>query len=169
MAEIQTYVKLTCLAAALLAGCAHAPYKYKPWPAKSGEAAQDLRAYLDHKLNRAEGGYQIQGLVIDKSDLDEFYLVQRAQKEAEWASNGDLFISSGGLLALALEGVAIALAINADANSPTKAAGWIGLLPAGLVGFTFYWIGDNYFRKPSVALYNKRLTERLGMTMVPND
>ena len=131
------------------------------------DAAEGLQRYYHERLVPSSDGYTRQGSSYGFGTLPLFYDAQGASLCAQWARTGDKFTWTAALSSLFLLGAGIGISAEAPDGDPAKAAWLVSLMPAGLVGLTFYWLGDGWFRKPSVALYNKQLAERLGMRVDP--
>jgi hypothetical protein len=156
------------LIAAGLTACVGGPKArrtdFRPPP----DAAEGLQRYYDERLNPADGGYRQRGQLYGSADLPKFYDVQGATLCAAWARGANHFDWVGLGSGLALVAVGAGISANAPSDDPAKNAWWMSLLPAGVLSWTFHWAGDGWFRKPSVALYNKRLAEKMGMQVVPS-
>src|SRR5262245_50716689 len=132
------------------------------------DVAEGLKRYHEERLYPStEGGYRQRQQHYDGSQLPAFYDAQGATLSAAWARKANSFRRTGLLSGLAILGVGIGLSANAPSGDVAKNAWWASLLPAVALGYTFEWIGDGWFRKPSVALYNKRLAEKMGMQVAP--
>jgi hypothetical protein len=52
---------------------------------------------------------------------------------------------------------------QAPPGDPAQGLGWAAILPAGILFYSFHWMGNAYFRQPAAAHYNRILKEELGM------
>lgn len=157
-------------AAVLLTACAPLP----PLPPRPDfkshpgirDGADKLQTYYNYRLTPSldGGAYDYGKLSIPKSRLDDFMDHQGDTVAARWARNGDRMIAAGWVLGLALEGAAIALSSQAPEGDAFKNAWWVTLAPAGLLVWTYHWIGDGWFRRPAAAHYDLQLKRELGVT-----
>ncbi len=152
----------------LLTGCAALP-DLPPRPdfrshAGIRDEADKLQTYYNFRLTPSDGGYRYGSLEIPKARLGAFMDQQGDTQAARWARKGNAFIGTGWTLAFGLEAAAVAIGAQAGAGDPARNAWWVGILPAALLGWTFHWIGDNWFRRPAVAHYDLTLKRELGLT-----
>ncbi len=85
---------------------------------------------------------------------------------ASWARSANFVDTSGWSMGGALLLTGLAISVNSDPGAPAKGAWWVMILPAGLLTWTYVWIADGWWRKPSVALYNRNLANRLGISVI---
>jgi hypothetical protein len=155
--------------AGLLSACAPLPPlpprpDFRAHPGIKDEADK-LQVYYNYRLTPAsDGGYRYGQLRIPMARLDEFMLHQGDPVAEAWARKGDRMVYGGWGLALALQTAAVVIAAQAPEGDPARNAWWAGILPSALLGWTFHWIGDNWFRKPAVAHYDRQLKRELGLT-----
>jgi hypothetical protein len=152
----------------VLCGCGSLP-KLPPRPDFSShpgirDSADKLQTYYNYRLSPGEGGYTYGKLTIARWQLAPFLDHQGDTLAAGWARQGNWWVAGGWTTAFALEGAAVAIGAQAAAGDPARNAWWVGLLPAALLGWTFHWIGDGWFRKPAVAHYDLQLKRELGIT-----
>ena len=150
-----------------LGACAAAPAIQKARLDGIQDPSDALKRYYDERLTPSPEGYLRKGQSYDAYELPRFYDVQGATTCADWARSGRDFKQIGWGAAGFIFAAGLGISAFADINSPQRQAWWLSLLPAGLVGWTFHWIGFGWFTQPSVALYNKDLAKQLGMTVVP--
>ena len=152
---------------ATLMGCATAPHATRTDFRPPSDAADGLKRYYDERLNPVEGGYRQKNDIYTNGELPGFYDVQGATRCAAWAREANTFAWVGTGTGLALFAAGIGLSAMAPPDDLGKNAWWISLFPAGLISWTFHWTGHGWFRQPSVALYNRRLAEKMGMNVLP--
>jgi len=128
------------------------------------DAADSLQTYYNYRLTPSGDEYAYGKLSIARWQLAPFMDQQGDSVAAHWARNGNGWVAGGWITALALESAAIAISSQAVSGDPARNAWWVGLLPAGMVGWTFHWVGDGWFRKPAVAHYDLQLKRELGIT-----
>lgn len=154
-------------AVALVSGCASAPTVQRARLDGIQDPADGLKRYYEERLTPSPDGYVHIGQAYNAYQLPMFYDVQACTQCAEWARKGRDFRQIGWGAAGFLVAAGLGISAFADVNSPARSAWWLSFLPAGLVGWTFHWVGDGWFTKPSVALYNKQLANKLGMSVIP--
>lgn len=158
-----------CLVLALATGCAALP-PLPPRPDFRGhtgirDEADKLQTYYNYRLTPAsQGGYRYGTLRIPMSRLDDFMAHQGDATAAQWAAKGDRMVWTGWTLALGLQTAAVLIAAQAPEGDPARNAWWVGILPSALLGWTFHWAGNNWFRRPAVAHYDLQLKRELGLT-----
>jgi hypothetical protein len=130
------------------------------------DEADKLQTYYNWRLTPAlyGAGYAYGKLSIPKAQLGPFLDHQGDTLAAGWARRGNAFIGAGWTLALGLEGAAVAIGAQAGGGDPARNAWWLALGPAALLGWTFHWIGDNWFRRPAAAHYDLLLKRELDLT-----
>lgn len=162
-------LRLALLAPLLLFACAPLP----PLPARPDfqahpgirDEADKLQTYYNYRLTpSSQGGYDYGKLRIPMRQLPAFMDHQGDTVAAAWARGGNRMVRSGWALALGLQAASIAIAAQAGEGDPARNAWWMGILPSAMLGWTFHWIGDNWFRRPSAAHYDLQLKRELGLT-----
>jgi hypothetical protein len=153
---------------ALFAGACASPSTRRTDFRRPPDAAEGLQRYYDERLYRSDEGYRQRATLYTPADLPHFYDVQGATLCAAWAREANTFAWVGTGSGLALWAAGIGISVLAPSDDPARNAWWVSMLPAGLLSWTFHWAGDGWFRKPSVALYNKRLAEKMGMQVIPS-
>jgi hypothetical protein len=130
------------------------------------DTADKLQTYYNWRLtpNLEGDGYHYGKLEIPKWRLGAFLDHQGDTAAASWARKGNAFIGTGWTLALGLESAAIAIGAQAADGDPARNAWWVALGPSMLLGWTFHWIGDNWFRRPAAAHYDLQLKRELDLT-----
>lgn len=151
----------------LVSGCASAPSVQRARLDGIHDPADGLKRYYEERLTPSADGYVHIGQAYDAYQLPMFYDVQGSTQCAEWARKGRDFKQLGWVSTGVLMAAGAAISVLADNNSPARSAWWMSALPAGLVGWSFHWVGNGWFTKPSVALYNKQLADHLGIGVVP--
>ena len=156
------------LGGVLCAGCAGLPV-LPPRPDFAHDpgirdSADKLATYYNWRVTPGDGGYHYGRFVIPLRQMPAFMDLQGDTVAASWAREGNRVVVVGWLGALSLEAAAITVGAQGGAGDPVRNAWWMGLLPSAILGWTFHWIGDNYFRKPAVAHYDLQLKRELELT-----
>lgn len=130
------------------------------------DEADKLQTYYNWRLtpNLDGDGYSYGKLDVPKWQLGAFMDHQGDTTAAHWARKGNAMIASGWALALGLEAAAIAIGAQAPGGDPARNAWWVAIGPSMLLGWTFHWIGDNWFRRPAAAHYDLLLKRELDLT-----
>lgn len=123
-----------------------------------------LQTYYNYRLTPSEGGYAYGKLAIPSWQVAKFMDHQGDTAAAHWARQGNAWVAGGWAAALALQAAAVAISVQAGPGDPARNAWWVAALPAGMLGWTFHWIGDGWYRKPAVAHYDLLLKRELGIT-----
>lgn len=154
------------MAAFLCSACAPLPsIPKRPDFTRIHEPGDKLQAYYNWRLTpSSDGGYHYGKLHIVKWRMGEFMDAQGDSVAAKWGGKGNAMIVLGWTLAAAVEAAAVGLSLQAGEGGTAKEAWWAAILPAGLVGWTFHWTGDNWFRRPAAAKYDLELKRELGLT-----
>lgn len=162
-------LRLALLAPLLLCACASLPTlpprpDFRSHPGIRDEADK-LQTYYNYRLTpSSEGGYAYGQLRIPMRRLPAFLDHQGDTVAAGWARKGNGFVFGGWTLALGLQTASVAIAAQAAEGDPARSAWWVGILPSALLGWTFHWIGDNWFSRPAAAHYDLQLKRELGLT-----
>jgi hypothetical protein len=158
------------LSAALLAACAPLPPlpprpDFSHSPAIKDEADK-LQTYYNWRLTPTLDGdaYSYGKLEIPKWRMGAFLDHQGDTVGASWAGKGNAFIGTGWALSLGLVAAGAAISAQAPSDDLGKNAWWVALGPAALLGWSFHWIGDNWFRRPAAAHYDLQLKRELDLT-----
>lgn len=127
--------------------------------------ADRLQTYYRYRLTPSgEGGYNYGELRIPMGGLSAFMDHQGDTTAAAWARRGDWMVRSGWMLAAGLQALAVGVAVQAPEGDPARNAWWMGILPSAVLGWSFHWTGDNWFRRPAAAHYDLQLKRELGLT-----
>ena len=150
-----------------VAGCSTVPAIPRVDRRPTAEPGLALQRYYDGRLVPVADGYRQQQTLYQSDTLPLFFDAQGATTSAAWAREANSFAWTGNIAGLLILGAGIGITAYAPAGDPAKNAWWASLMPAGLILWTYHWLGNGWFRQPSVALFNKRLAEHVGLEVVP--